>query len=138
MLGASTGQIWDNIYPNMINFSVGLMKRERKRGEKRGLSLTLEGQMPISNVQGSWCQKKKIQHFSHYRKDVDHDAKSRGSSFDKEHGFCMVLKCFSIDYLLVAKEKLVIILYTTGQYIDRMIKIKIFIEKQVDILCLRL
>lgn len=53
MLGASTGQIWDNIYPNMINFSVGLMKRERKRGEKRGLSLTLEGQMPISNVQGS-------------------------------------------------------------------------------------
>lgn len=53
MLGASTGQIWDNIYPNMINFSVGLMKRERKRGEKRGLLLTLEGQMPISNVQGS-------------------------------------------------------------------------------------
>lgn len=52
-LGASTGQIWDNIYPNMINFSVGVMKRERKRGEKRGLSLTLEGQMPISNVQGS-------------------------------------------------------------------------------------
>lgn len=88
-------------------------EREREIGEKRGLLLTLEGQMPISNVQGLLVLGKN-QHFAHIIGKIGFRMLSLGAGVDNEHGFCMVLKCFSTDYLFVAKEKLVVILYSTG------------------------
>lgn len=71
--------------------------------------LIVEGQVPISKCIGSVGRKSAF--YTNYRKDTEQDGKSR-EGFGKEHDFCMVLKCFPTDYLFIAKEKLVVILYS--------------------------